>query len=103
MATITIRNLDESLKRQLRIRAASHGRSMEDEARRILRAALEDLQAPSSDLKERIRRRFAKLGDVDLPIVPREPVREPEVTDNRLGARKLRSADAGVTKTRRSR
>jgi phosphopantothenoylcysteine decarboxylase / phosphopantothenate---cysteine ligase len=39
MASITIRQLDESLKQQLRLRAASHGRSMEDEVRTILRAA----------------------------------------------------------------
>jgi plasmid stability protein len=29
MARITIRNLDDTLKRRLRIRAAEHGRSME--------------------------------------------------------------------------
>src|SRR5215467_3326140 len=39
MASITIRQLDESLKQQLRLRAAAHGRSMEDEVRTILRAA----------------------------------------------------------------
>ena len=39
MASITIRQLDEGLKQQLRLRAASHGRSMEDEVRTILRAA----------------------------------------------------------------
>jgi len=39
VASITIRQLDESLKQQLRLRAASHGRSMEDEVRTILRAA----------------------------------------------------------------
>jgi phosphopantothenoylcysteine decarboxylase / phosphopantothenate---cysteine ligase len=37
MASITIRGLDEELKQRLRLRAASHGRSMEDEARTILR------------------------------------------------------------------
>ena len=30
MASITIRNLDDGLKRRLRIRAAEHGRSMEE-------------------------------------------------------------------------
>src|SRR5258705_10924595 len=39
MASITIRQLDDELKKRLRLRAASHGRSMEDEARVILRAA----------------------------------------------------------------
>jgi plasmid stability protein len=40
MASMTIRNLDDGLKGRLRVRAAIHGRSMEDEARDILRAAL---------------------------------------------------------------
>src|SRR3954451_3846984 len=37
MASITIRRLDDDAKRRLRLRAARHGRSMEDEARIILR------------------------------------------------------------------
>jgi plasmid stability protein len=37
MASITIRNLDDDVKRRLRVRAAEHGRSMEEEARDILR------------------------------------------------------------------
>ena len=39
MASITIRNLDDDIKQRLRLRAAMHGRSMEEEARDILRAA----------------------------------------------------------------
>ncbi len=39
MASITIRQLDDALKRRLRLRAARNGRSMEDEARTILRGA----------------------------------------------------------------
>jgi len=35
MATVTIRRLDEAVKSRLRIRAARHGRSMEEEAREI--------------------------------------------------------------------
>ena len=38
--TLTIRNLDESVKLKLRLRAASHQRSMEAEAREILAASL---------------------------------------------------------------
>ena len=37
MASITIRNLDDGVKRRLRVRAAENGRSMEEEARDILR------------------------------------------------------------------
>jgi plasmid stability protein len=40
VSSITIRNLEESVKRKLRMRAARHRRSMEEEARHILRAAL---------------------------------------------------------------
>lgn len=36
MATLTIRRLDPTVKERLRVRAAQHGRSMEEEARRIL-------------------------------------------------------------------
>jgi phosphopantothenoylcysteine decarboxylase/phosphopantothenate--cysteine ligase len=39
MASITIRQLDDDLKQRLRLRAARHSRSMEDEARTILRHA----------------------------------------------------------------
>src|SRR5262249_32981994 len=42
MASITIRRLDERLKALLRLRAAQNGRSMEDEARTILRDAASD-------------------------------------------------------------
>lgn len=48
MASLTVRQLDEKLKRSLRLRAARHGRSMEDEVRTILReAANEGPEAPS--------------------------------------------------------
>lgn len=76
MATLTIRNFDDSLKARLRVRAASRGRSMEDEVRQILRSALSEPTPATGDLGSRIRRRFAALGGVDLPIAPREPVRD---------------------------
>jgi plasmid stability protein len=77
VASLTIRNLEEVLKGRLRVRAASRGRSMEEEARHILRAALNEARPPVSGFGERIHRRFAALGDVHLPIAAREPVREP--------------------------
>jgi antitoxin FitA len=77
MVSITIRNLDEALKSRLRVRAAQHGRSMEEEARDILRTALTvEHQAPHN-LAEVIHRRFAALGGVDLPPVSRDAMREP--------------------------
>jgi phosphopantothenoylcysteine decarboxylase / phosphopantothenate---cysteine ligase len=45
MASITIRGLDDDLKRRLRLRAAQNGRSMEDEARTILGMAADSLSA----------------------------------------------------------
>ncbi|WP_081617303.1 FitA-like ribbon-helix-helix domain-containing protein [Thioalkalivibrio sulfidiphilus] len=77
MASITIRNLDEELKVRLRIRAAQHRRSMEDEVREMLRTALAEDVMPRGDLGERIRSRFSDFGDVVLEIPSREPVREP--------------------------
>ena len=81
MASITVRNLNEGLKRQLRVRAAQRGRSMEDEAREILRTALATAEDASPDLATCIRRRFAALGGVELDIPPREPLREPPQVD----------------------
>lgn len=75
MATLTIRDLDDALKQSLRIRAAHRSRSMEEEARQILRTALLDTPAPGTDLAQRIRSRFAALGDVVLPATEREPMR----------------------------
>lgn len=77
MASITIRNLDEALKARLRVQAAMHDRSMEKEARDILQSALNQEPNPPADLAAAIRSRFAPLGGVDLPEVPREPIREP--------------------------
>ena len=77
MATLTIRRLDDETKARLRQRAADHDRSMEEEARRILRTALAEGDASSPHLVEAIRRRFEPLESVDLEIPPREPIREP--------------------------
>ena len=60
MASITIRRLDDDLKKRLRLRAARNGRSMEDEVRTILNGA--------ADTKARIRAKRALVG----PAPPRE-------------------------------
>ena len=77
MASITVRNLEEGLKRRLRIRAAENGRSMEEEARDILRTALYHQPPALMDLASAIRARFAPLGGVELDIPPRSPMRKP--------------------------
>jgi plasmid stability protein len=72
MASITIRNLDDDLKRRLRVRAAKKGRSMEEEVREILRMALATAGAPRN-LGQSIHDRFAALGGINLLPIQREP------------------------------
>jgi antitoxin FitA len=78
MASITIRNLEETTKRKLKVRAAINGRSMEQEAREILKSALKSAPKKRVNLAEAIHRRFARLGGVDLEPLPREFVRDPD-------------------------
>ena len=77
LASITIRNLDEPLKGKLRVQAAKHGRSMEEEARCILRAALAGQISARENIFDAIRARVEPLGGVDLEFPTREPMREP--------------------------
>jgi plasmid stability protein len=79
MASVTIRNIDERLKAKLRIQAAKHGRSMEDEARDILRTALSVRPSRAKGLVEVIRARVEPFGGVELDIPPREAMRGPIV------------------------
>ena len=75
MASITIRNLDDEVKARLRVRAASNGRSVEDEVRLILRDAVGSKPA-SRNLVSIIRSHFGASNGVDLVLPPREPARE---------------------------
>ncbi len=77
MASITIRNLDDGVKRALRIRAAERGRSMEEEARTILREAVAAGAGPERGLGTELRDLFEPFGGVELDLLRREPVREP--------------------------
>lgn len=69
MTSLTIRNVDEATKQRLRIRAARHGVSMEEEVRRILKEALRPAEAPSR-LGRRLRDRFDGLASEEF-VVPR--------------------------------
>ena len=81
MSSLSIRNLDRSTKRRLRVRAAENGVSMEEEARRILGTALADNTTPAQNPPESfggaIRQIFEPLGGVELELPPRERIREP--------------------------
>ena len=77
MASITIRNLDDEVKTRLRLRAAEHSRSMEEEVRIILREAVNGGKAAPRDLARFTRECFAPVGGVELELPPRGPMREP--------------------------
>ena len=77
MASITIRNLDDEVKTRLRVRAARNGRSMEEEARVILRDAVSHEMPPAKDLATAIHELFKPYGGVELEPPPREPMRDP--------------------------
>jgi phosphopantothenoylcysteine decarboxylase/phosphopantothenate--cysteine ligase len=53
MPSITIRQLDEALKKKLRLRAARSGRSVEDEVRTILREAAAEGGAEAPEMPQR--------------------------------------------------
>lgn len=77
MSSITIRNLDDKLKRKLRLRAAEHDRSMEEEARDILRCALSEEPRQVENLADAIRRLVEPYGGFEIPPFPRGPMRDP--------------------------
>ncbi|MXW93793.1 MAG: plasmid stabilization protein [Rhodospirillaceae bacterium] len=77
MASITIRKLDDDVKTRLRMRAAGNGRSMEEEARVILREAVGPEPGPEKGLGTSIHELFKPLGGVELELPPRGPMRDP--------------------------
>lgn len=73
-ASVTIGNLDDDVKHRLRVRAAEHGRSMEEEARDMLRQVVGQPNA-RWNLSEAIHARFAALGGVQMPPTKRSAMR----------------------------
>jgi len=70
MGSLTIRNIDDSLKAKLRMVAAMNKRSLEEEARQILKRFL--LQNRCSEgIGFRISKRFSDAGGVILPELQR--------------------------------
>lgn len=80
MASITIRNLDDGLKARLRVQAAEHHRSMEEEIRLILREAVGRKPSPRN-LAEITRSIFGPDNGIELELPPRGPMREPPAFD----------------------
>lgn len=76
MAQFIVRHLEDDVKSRLKRRAERHGRSMEEEARHILRNAVKEQNKPVAKLGSRIAARFKKAGLMaDLPELRGQPVR----------------------------
>ena len=80
MTSLTIRKLDPVVKERLRLRAARHGRSMEEEVRQILSETCGPEDQPQNAF-EALRRPFAGLGGVELELPDRRPGRDPPTAD----------------------
>jgi plasmid stability protein len=74
MTSLILHHLDDDLTTRLSQRAVRHGRSPEEEALDILRHALFTTARGETGLGSRIHRRFAAVGGVELPVIPRSPV-----------------------------
>lgn len=79
MHSITVRGLDSHTKTLLRLRAAQHGCSMEQEVRHILQQALQNADGSGGaglDFAQRVQQRFQDVALDDLPLPPRQRSRE---------------------------
>jgi len=72
MASLSIRKIDEETLQSLRLRAAKHGVSMEEEVRRILKTAV-DTPEKIGDFALAL---FGEKHGVDL-VIPARDVNEP--------------------------
>ena len=75
MRIITIDELEPDLSHRLEQRAAQHGRTIEAEIKFILSSVLKPASSPQLDLATAIDRRFADLGEFELPEIPRDAMR----------------------------
>jgi plasmid stability protein len=76
MAQILIRRLDDDVKAALQRRARRHGHSTEQEAREILRNAVQDGEDPHTRLGSRIAARFTGAGlETEISELRGQPAR----------------------------
>ena len=76
MNSIIIKNFDDDLIIRLQKRAEYSGRSLEAEAKEILRVVLTESEENSLHLADKIKERFSHFGDIEIPIISRDPLRE---------------------------
>jgi plasmid stability protein len=81
MANIVIRSFDDSLKERLRVRAAGHGHSMEDEVKEILQGVLNAQESPVGNLAAAIRSRVLKAPGIEAQPLPRQKMKAPPEFD----------------------
>ena len=102
MASLTVRQLDEKLKKQLRLRAAKNGRSVEDEVRTILRSAAADADAFVAGARATTRK-AERRAETDTPTHPahhrrrhrRLQIARPDPPAARARHRRARGDDGG--------
>jgi plasmid stability protein len=76
MGSLTIRKLDENVKKRLRIQAARHGRSMEEEARLILAEGLKRRKPMAGNLADAIAAIVDPVGGIELDFPSRDSRRD---------------------------
>ena len=81
VASLSVRDLDDSVREKLRVRAAAHGRSMEAEVRAILSDAVEPESRSQTPWLLRLHEAGQAVGGVDLEVPRRETPRDPPTFD----------------------
>ncbi len=81
MASLVLRELGGDLKERLRVRAAGHGHSMEDEAKEILQAVLNAEESPGGNLAAAIRRRVMEVPIMEAAPLSRQKMKAPPEFD----------------------
>jgi len=86
VVSLLIRNVDKALHSRLRARAAEHRRSLEEEARELLRTAVaRQGTEPRENIVDIARRLFGPEHGIELDIPPRG--RAPETPPPEFGER----------------